>query len=105
MMKDHSIETKENQANSLKELVREINSEEGNEDGKIEAKTGEQIPNIDVLNLPPRKKVHQKNNKKLTFKVKGSFLRLLFVIVLAIILCMLILYVWEEDLAQFIRSF
>ncbi|WP_164668737.1 hypothetical protein [Virgibacillus doumboii] len=40
---------------------------------------------VDILNLPPRKEVHNSDNGRVHFKFSGALLRLIFVIVIIVL--------------------
>lgn len=76
-----------NQADELKQLFEEIEREQSNH---LHIYTDDE-PKIDILNLPPRKEVHNQEQKLLRIPLNKSLLRFLFVIILiGIILYVLI---------------
>ncbi|WP_226579429.1 hypothetical protein [Halobacillus litoralis] len=52
--------------------------------------------NFDVLNLPPRKKVHQQGSKKNNGRVSNFWIRLLFIIFIVLIAVILSYQYWDE---------
>lgn len=102
---DHHSEGNKNNADSLEDLVRELEGENQHAKETNEASKIEEMPKIDVLNLPPRKEVHRQKKKKFSLKINRPSIRLFFVIIMAILVCLLVLYMWEEDLIDFIRNF
>ncbi|MFD1018524.1 LysM peptidoglycan-binding domain-containing protein [Thalassobacillus hwangdonensis] len=55
-------------------------------------------PEIDVLDLPPRKKVHQANKTKMKWKLSLPIIRFLLVIFLLVIIGILTYPYWKDSL-------
>lgn len=85
-----NIEEEKNidQAKELKQLFEEVESNQGYQRSK---KEDEQIK-IDILNLPPRKEVHNQKQFFLRINFNRAFMRFLFVIFLLAIIIYLLLY-------------
>src|SRR5690625_1831230 len=89
-----------NQVTNLKELLSEINENpQINEPSNI--LPGNDVE-IDVLNLPPRKKIHQSAKRKIMINLKHPFYRFSIVIILVIAI---IFFLYDFIGEQFIILF
>ncbi|PAV29522.1 hypothetical protein CIL05_11700 [Virgibacillus profundi] len=86
---ENKTDQHENQATELRKLLDEVQQgeKEVQEQQITEAEAEseaemEQVRDIDILNLPPRKEVHGKMLKRTHIKISIPLLRLLFVIIL-----------------------
>lgn len=89
----------DNQASELKSLFEEVQKNESSMQRDRKEKEVEQttdIREIDLLNLPPRKEVHGKDNKWTRLKISKPLRRLLFVTVVLLVLFGFIYYFWNE---------
>ncbi|WP_099158390.1 hypothetical protein [Virgibacillus ndiopensis] len=98
----------EDQASELRKLVNEVQQEELVESTETndfteenEIKT-EETREVDILNLPPRKEVHSKNNTRAHVKMSKPFMRLVLVIVIILAVLFGLYYVWGEELLNVI---
>lgn len=81
-------ETKDDQAQLLREQMEEINQNEVLEDD-TEPFFADMNDDIDVLNLPPRSTVHDEKKAKFQWKISFAFVRffaILFVIIVILVL-------------------
>ena len=81
-MTNHNDE--QTQAAKLKELFEEVTREEQIDDNNELDKNENSLPEIDILNLPPRSEVHQSKSRKLKLTFQRPLIRLLLVIILLI---------------------
>ncbi|QKY71617.1 hypothetical protein Len3610_06020 [Lentibacillus sp. CBA3610] len=97
------------QASELRQLLDEVeNSNEQElqeEDGpqKSETETDTET-NVDILNLPPRKEVHSKYNKRTKLKISRASKRLISVIIILLLLFGTMFYLWGEELLEIIGN-
>ncbi|GGA61093.1 hypothetical protein [Ornithinibacillus halotolerans] len=75
-------EQKNEVVNLDEELIQENIDRVESDDEIIELNDKVLHPEINVLNLPPRREVHSQNNQKVHFKISKPFIRLAFVIIL-----------------------
>jgi len=95
---------KNNQAEQLEHLVNELEAMSDKEKTSQKPFSGsEHVRKVDILNLPPRKEVHQ---KKGWIKVKFSrpFVRFLLVCVLFIMIIFGTYYYWGDDILDIIKQ-
>jgi hypothetical protein len=94
------------QAEELRRLVYDVQSNQGENmevdrpDNDLETEERE----IDILNLPPRKEVHGKNQHRVKLKTSNSLKRFLLVIIILMIVLGTIYYFYGEELIQFFSS-
>lgn len=81
------IENNKDQAELLREQMEAINHRE-QENQEIEPITDHYNDDIDVLNLPPRRQVHDEKKAKLQLRINTAFVR--FIAILIIIIAILI---------------
>lgn len=98
-------EKNEDQAAELRKLVDQIQDEklpaeetDLNKQADMEQTDKTEDREIDVLNLPPRKEVHSKNNKFAHIKISGPLVRLLVVLLLILAVLTGLYFVWGEEL-------
>ncbi|HLR66348.1 hypothetical protein [Virgibacillus alimentarius] len=98
-MNSQSTEKDGDQETDLKKLVNEIQHEEKQDEHEQplpEINEPEEFKKIDVLNLPPRKEVH--NQTQWTHvKLRKPFGRLIAVIILLLIITLSAYFLWRED--------
>ncbi|MCM3738837.1 hypothetical protein M3210_01020 [Oceanobacillus luteolus] len=89
----------EDQANELSQLFDEIESGNEKHEETIVLKEDNEI---DVLNLPPRKEIHTKNNR---FRLKFSrpFIRFAFVIFIVALSICIALYIWQDEFTSLLH--
>lgn len=83
------------QAAELRKLISEVESTEASAN-YVSNKNENEIQNVDILNLPPRKEVHH-NKTPMNLKVSKSVVRLLFVILLTLAVVLSIIYLNEYN--------
>lgn len=96
-----------NQSDELKKLVDQVEKgdstpESTSADHEVNGEITEQSATmeIDVLNLPPRKEIH--NTKRRTrVKISAPFIRLLIVILIIVVVMGGLYYMWEADMLDF----
>jgi len=85
-----------NQVANLEKLLAEINENpQKNEENQV--LPGNDVT-IDVLNLPPRKKVHQSAKRKIIINLKHPFYRFSIVILLVIAIIFFVYYIVGEQI-------
>src|SRR5690625_2427384 len=62
------------------------------------------IVKVDVLNLPPRKEVHNNHKRRTRVKIGQPFIRFFVVIILFIIAIAGAYYLWGEELINIIKE-
>jgi|SRR5699024_1941116 len=89
------------QAEQLKNLVNELEQRE-NQNGNSEQADirSNEFQRIDVLNLPPRKTIHGHKKKGFKINIRRPFMRFLVVSLITIILCVMIIYLWQNNLLK-----
>ncbi|WP_368651978.1 hypothetical protein AB4Y30_09380 [Ornithinibacillus sp. 4-3] len=95
----------EDQATQLKKLVNELNNDVPTDNQQIQIDSNalfretNEDPIIDILNLPPRKEVHQENTKRARLKMMGRPLsRFIFVCVILVLILGVAYYFWNDEL-------
>lgn len=58
---------------------------------------------IDILNLPPRKEVHNKKSKHIKIKFTRPYIRLVVVVLLIAVLFSVGFYIWGTELKEVIQ--
>jgi len=92
----------EDQATELRKLISEVDIKAVQPKESIDKeKEQESYPQIDILNLPPRKEVHGKKKSRVHFKLSRSILRLIFVLLLAMAVIIGVIYLFENGLLEF----
>lgn len=91
----------ENQAKKLQQLFHEV---EKNEPTEKKVKEEPDLIEIDVLNLPPRKEVHQSPKQKLTINLDIPFVRFLFVFLILIVIIFAIYIVAGNQIMMLFTS-
>lgn len=101
---------RDDQATELRKLFNEVQGKDTN-DLQMEKSTNNTFENvsvalseptrtIDILNLPPRKEVHDNKKRRTRLKVSRPFARLSIVIILLIVVTFAVYYLWSEELIQ-----
>lgn len=97
-------EKENNQAQKLQELFSEITNESETSAEQQEFKSDTRIyDNIDILNLPPRKEIHQRPKSKIYIRFHSPIFRFLFFLFI-IILILLAIYFVVIDPFQLLAS-
>src|SRR5690625_219297 len=89
------------QAEQLKQIFDELqqNKVKSDELPNVNRQTdNDSIPKIDVLNLPPRKEVHDHNKVRTRLSMSRPFLRFLSVIILIVAIILSAYFIWGEEL-------
>ncbi|NMA90899.1 MAG: hypothetical protein GX972_06170 [Amphibacillus sp.] len=85
----------EDQAEALRQQLAEINQQNPTEEStEFFNKRNDQ--EIDILNLPPRSQIHQKDKFKLRMKMSGAFLRLITILIFVILILLLSFNYWKQ---------
>lgn len=93
-----------NQAEQLQNLINELQHNETDDKPSNKPFSGaEHVRKVDVLNLPPRKEVHQKKGWT-KIKFRKPFVRLLVVLVLLIIVVFGTYYYWGNDILDIFKQ-
>lgn len=108
MMENKTRESKD-QASELRKILDEV---ENSSNQKTNAESGQKEPNkeipdepnIDILNLPPRKDVHSKRKKRTKLKVGSASKRLISVFIILILLFGTAFYLWGEEFLEMIGN-
>lgn len=96
----------QNQAAQLEKLFAEItNHEQTDEQGEHEGDEVEKELEIDVLNLPPRSKVHLSSGKRLKITLNRPLIRFLLVIVGLLVIALGIYYMVDIELFYIFSHF
>lgn len=82
------------QANDLKKLINEVNDKQSSNLQKVD---DDQMPIIDVLNLPPRNEVHENNNSRMHLAITKPFLRFSLVVLFIAGFIITLFYFGEID--------
>ncbi|WP_339227948.1 hypothetical protein NSQ77_20510 [Oceanobacillus sp. FSL K6-2867] len=93
-------EEPKDQADELRSLFQEIEKERSTEEqleNKNSVQESEAKRDIDILNLPPRKEIHSKDNRT-SLKLSGPLIRLLIVIFVLILGLASAYYIWGNEL-------
>lgn len=99
--------TKESdQAQELRQLLADVNSTE------VAHRTTENVPDnvsdnrqkVDILNLPPRKEIHNGKSKPMKMKIARPYIRMVVVVLLIVILFAGGYYLWSEELMEIIQD-
>jgi|SRR5690625_3436031 len=84
------------QAKQLEKLFQEVRDHEDNLPQQYQSDANEASETvqskIDVLNLPPRREIHEVHEKGFKFKLSQSFWRLLIVIIILLIVTIFVIY-------------
>lgn len=97
-------EEKGHQAEKLMELFQEVSShtpDEETEKSKAQQVVAEEYIELDVLNLPPRREVHQKSKQRLTIRMKEPIVRVFFVLVLLLAILIVLYFTLGDQLIFF----
>lgn len=97
-------ESREHQAEKLMELFQEVsNHAPDNETMRNETKQGvaEEYIELDVLNLPPRREIHQKSKQRLTIRWREPIVRMFFVLVLLLTILVVLYFTIGDRLIFF----
>lgn len=84
-MNEQNKNNKDDQVTDLRKLIDEVQQSESIQEKheSLLAEESNQIRKIDILNLPPRKEIHSKQQKKLIrIKLSKPLLRLLMVMII-----------------------
>lgn len=92
------------QAEELRRLVYDVQSNQGNDDDQHEKDFTPEKREIDILNLPPRKEVHGMKQQRVRLKTSKSLKRFLLVIMVLIIIVGSIYYLYSEELIKFFSN-
>ncbi|MGY0691801.1 hypothetical protein ACW2QC_03280 [Virgibacillus sp. FSP13] len=102
---ENQTKEREDQATELRKLVNEVQEGQANTSfdnhSSAEESTDdlEQIDwGVDILNLPPRKEVHAKDDQRTHMKISRPFIRLLLVIIITLGILVGLYYVWGDEL-------
>ncbi|SDL65466.1 hypothetical protein [Sediminibacillus halophilus] len=79
---------------SNKDQARQLRSMVGELDEETETTYSAEQEEVNVLNLPPRKEVHQNKKTKVKWKVSLSLIRLLVILFLLIIAVIVSFQIW-----------
>lgn len=92
----------ENQADNLMKLFQEVANHNPDDDGVEQASTDlvkydvgsdeTSYVELDILNLPPRREVHERSRVRYSFSLKKPFTRLIFVMILVVMVITLLFY-------------
>ncbi|SFA73339.1 hypothetical protein SAMN04488072_101292 [Lentibacillus halodurans] len=102
---ENKVRESNDQASELRKLLDEV---EG--DSEQEVRAGgttpalDTEPEVDILNLPPRKEVHNRYNKRTKLKISSASKRLLLVMIILLLLFGTTFYLWGEELLDTITS-
>jgi len=90
------------QSDELKKLVEQVEKGDPAPETKSVDQTTEQAATIeiDVLNLPPRKEIHD-SKRRTHVKISAPFIRLLIVILIIVVVMGGLYYMWEADMLDF----
>ena len=107
-----SVESKEqqDQATPLKKIFEEVQQtdNETEPDQEVESYQTFSEPKtereMDVLNLPPRKEVHGKNQSRAKLKFHAPFMRLVLVVIVLIGVMSGAYFIWGEELISIINN-
>ncbi|MFD1360584.1 hypothetical protein [Lentibacillus salinarum] len=93
------------QADELRNLLAEVDS--GVEQDRQEEQKQQEADNItgrdvDILNLPPRREVHNQHHQRMTLKLSRATMRMLSVIVILLLLSGTAFYLWGNELWELI---
>src|SRR5690625_1720683 len=95
--------TVQDQAEQLKQIVQELNTNASREKSEDDNHTLGQ-DKIDILDLPPRKTIHVHKNKILKIKMRRPLVRFLIVIIVPISIIFILYYFWQDDLLKLISN-
>ncbi|WP_152525509.1 MULTISPECIES: hypothetical protein [Sediminibacillus] len=85
-------EINKDQARQLRNMVNELDK-----DKEMSTTDNLEQEEVNVLNLPPRKEVHQNKKTKVKWKVSLSLIRLLVILFILIIAVIVSLQLWGGD--------
>ncbi|QTM99685.1 hypothetical protein ERJ70_10455 [Sediminibacillus dalangtanensis] len=85
-------ESSKDQARHLRSMVNELDN-----DKETETTYSPEQEEVNVLNLPPRKEVHQNKRTKVKWKVSLSLVRLLVILFLLIIAVIVSFQIWDGN--------
>lgn len=89
------IENNKDQAELLREQMEAINHHE-QETEEIEPITDHHNDDIDVLNLPPRKQVHDEKKAKLQLRINTAFVRFITIVIFIIAILIFSYKYWGD---------
>ena len=89
------IENNKDQAELLREQMEAINHHE-QETEEIEPITDHHNDDIDVLNLPPRKQVHDEKKAKFQLKINIAFVRFIAIVIFIIAILIFSYKYWGD---------
>lgn len=96
----------EDQAAELKKIFEEVEQNEVSEENEwleVDAPLQE-VREIDILNLPPRKDVHNEDTKRARLNLGKPFIRLISVIITLMVIIAGSYYLWGEELLIVIKD-
>jgi len=94
---DNQPNQSHDQAEQLKQLFNDLNQHEQQQiNNKSDFLGNDDVQKIDILNLPPRKTIHDKKKNKFKIRLKRPFLRFLFVIICLIAIIITIVFFMER---------
>ncbi|MFD1039503.1 hypothetical protein ACFQ3N_14025 [Virgibacillus byunsanensis] len=98
---------RDDQANELRKLLNEVQQSETTQEKKSSSYIADSVPTreVDILNLPTRKEVHNEKGKRTKIKVSRPYLRLYVVIILILSIVAIAYYLWEEEIVSLFSSF
>lgn len=90
----------EDQAEQLKQIFDELQQNAPNSDqpSNEQEVIDDSIPKIDILNLPPRREIHDDNHTRTRLSISRPFLRFLSIIIFVIIIVFGAYFFWGEEL-------
>ncbi|WP_053219365.1 hypothetical protein [Virgibacillus senegalensis] len=88
-------ESSKDQASQLRDLVEEMDE---NTDSGEEMKDHFEQEEVNVLNLPPRKEVHQSKKTRIKWKLSLPLIRLLVILFLLIVAVIASFQLWGDQL-------
>lgn len=89
------------QATDLQKLIEEVHQNaniQHEAPGESTSEESNQIRKIDILNLPPRKKIHSNQKKRLHIKLSRPLFRLLSVIIILLVIIYGAFFIWGNEL-------
>lgn len=98
------MDEEKDQAAELRKLISEVDTH-NDKMAPNEGENKEEHQSIDILNLPPRKEVHNKKKSRIHIKMSRSILRLIVVLFLVAVVILGVMYLFKNNLLNLTLTF